>query len=175
MARRFDGLMINSASHSAWSAHVTVATVVQRGDHFLLVEEYSEGFSHAVYNQPAGHVEAGETLIEAALRETLEETAWRVEITDFLGIYTYTPPAFPDKTFFRFCFLAEPLEDTQQALDQDIVQAVWLTFDELQLSARARSPLVIKAIEDARSGQKFPLSIIYEHPFSLSLTPHLEA
>lgn len=159
----------------AWSAHVTVATVIQQDDRFLLVEEKTEGVMHPVYNQPAGHVEAGETLIEAALRETLEETAWQVEITDFLGIYTYTPPMFPDQTYFRFCFLAKPIQDTKQALDTDILQATWLTLEELQYSARARSPLVVKAIQDALSGQKYPLSIIYEHPFSRSLCPNLEA
>lgn len=158
----------------SWSAHVTVATVVQQDDRFLLVEEHSEGFSHAVYNQPAGHVEAGETLIEAALRETLEETAWQVEITDLLGFYTYTPPMFPDRTYFRFCFLAKPIKDTQQKLDTGIIRATWLTLDELQNSGRARSPLVIKAIQDASSGQKYPLSLIYEHPF-ISPTSNLEA
>ena len=80
--------LVSSHATSAWTAHVTVATVVQREDRFLLVEEHSEGFSHTVFNQPAGHVEAGETVIQAAIRETLEETAWRVEITDLLGIYS---------------------------------------------------------------------------------------
>lgn len=168
--------MVNSPHVcNAWSAHVTVATVIQKDERFLLVEEYSEGFAHPVYNQPAGHVEAGETLIQAALRETLEETAWQVEITGFLGIYTYTPPMFPDRTYFRFCFLASAIIDTAQPLDEGIIQAIWLTLDELQNSGRARSPLVIKAIQDALSGQKYPLSMIYEHPFSASLTPHLEA
>ena len=158
--------LASSNATSAWTAHVTVATVVQREDRFLLVEEHSEGFSHTVFNQPAGHVEAGETLIQAAMRETLEETAWRVEITDLLGIYSYTPPMFPDRTFYRFCFLANALEDTQQALDDGIVQAHWMTLDELQLSARARSPLVIRAIEDALAGKKYPVDLIYEHPFA---------
>ncbi|TXJ10340.1 MAG: NUDIX hydrolase [Acinetobacter sp.] len=158
----------------SWSAHVTVATVVQRNDRFLLVEEQTEGVMHPVYNQPAGHVEAGETLIQAALRETLEETAWQVEITDFLGIYTYTPPMFPDQTYFRFCFLAKALHDTQQPLDNDILQATWLTLAELQHSGRARSPLVVKAIQDALAGQKYPLSMIYEHPFA-RFTSDLEA
>lgn len=160
-------------STSAWTAHVTVATVVQREDRFLLVEEHSEGFSHTVFNQPAGHVEAGETLIQAAMRETLEETAWRVEVTDLLGIYSYTPPMFSDRTYYRFCFLANALEDTQQALDDGIVQAHWMTLDELQLSARARSPLVIRAIEDALAGKKYPVDLIYEHPFAqVSSSPY---
>lgn len=157
-----------------WSAHVTVATVVQQDDRFLLVEERSEGFSHLVYNQPAGHVESGETLVQAAIRETLEETAWQVEIEHLLGIYTYTPPMFPDRSYFRFAFLAKPIALTEQSLDQDIVRATWLNLEELQLSARARSPLVIKAIQDALAGHKYPLSLIYEHPLQ-SLISSLDA
>ncbi len=159
----------------AWSAHVTVATVIQQDDRFLLVEEYSEGIHHPVYNQPAGHVEAGETLIQAAIRETLEETAWQVEINHFLGIYSYTPPMLPDHTYFRFCFLATPIQQQQQPLDKDIIQACWLTLEQLQNSGRARSPLVVKAIQDALAGKRYPLEIIYEHPYLPSLTPHLEA
>lgn len=158
----------------SWSAHVTVATVVQQDQRFLLVEEHADNVVHPVYNQPAGHVEAGETLIQAAIRETLEETAWQVEITDLLGIYTYTPPMFPDRTYFRFCFLAKALQHTDNALDNGIIRAVWLTREELENSARARSPMVIKAIDDALAGQKYPLQLIYEHPFT-SLTASWEA
>ena len=63
-----------------------------------------------MFNQPAGHVEYGETIIQAALRETMEETGYAVEINSLLGIYTYTPPMFPDRTYFRFCFLAHVTE-----------------------------------------------------------------
>lgn len=154
-----------------WIPHVTVATVVERDGKFLLVEEYSEGFSHSVFNQPAGHVECAESLIEAAQRETMEETGYQVNITGFLGIYSYTPPMFPDRTYYRFCFLGEVEQHFPDAqLDQGIVAAVWMSLEELQLSARARSPLVIKAIQDALTGIKYPLSLIYEHqnvPFNL--------
>ena len=91
---------------TAWTPHVTVATVVEKDGRFLFVEEHSEGFVHTVFNQPAGHIECGETIIEAAIRETLEETGHHVEIDHLLGIYTYTPPMFPDRTYYRFCFLA---------------------------------------------------------------------
>ncbi|SEL26316.1 NUDIX hydrolase [Acinetobacter sp. DSM 11652] len=149
---------------TAWTAHVTVATVVEKDGKYLFVEEQTEGVMHTVFNQPAGHVEAGETLIQAAVRETMEETGHQVEVTDLLGIYTYTPPMFPDRTYYRFCFLAKSTHYFANAtLDTGIVGTVWMSLDELLETARARSPLVIKAIQDAQSGQKFPLSLVYEH------------
>ena len=149
---------------TAWTAHVTVATVIEKDGKFLFVEEHTETVTHTVFNQPAGHVECGESIVEAAIRETMEETGHTVEVTHLLGMYTYTPPMFPDRTYFRFCFLAKSIDyDPNATLDTDIVGAVWMSLDELQESARARSPLVIKAIQDALSGQKYPLSLIYEH------------
>ncbi|MCU4603230.1 NUDIX hydrolase [Acinetobacter ursingii] len=160
---------------AAWTPHVTVATVVEKDGRFLFVEEHSEGVTHTVFNQPAGHVESGETLIQAAIRETLEETGHTVEIDALLGIYTYTPPMFPDRTYYRFCFLAQSVNvDLNATLDTGIVRAVWMNLDELQETARARSPLVTKAIQDALSGQRFPLSLIYEH-HSPSFTSNLDA
>ena len=149
---------------TAWTPHVTVATIVEKDGKFLFVEEHTEGVSHTVFNQPAGHVEAGESIIDAAIRETMEETGHEVNIDAFLGMYTYTPPMFPDRTYYRFCFLATSLKHHPDAkLDTGIIGAVWMSLDELIESARARSPLVIKAIKDAQAGQKFPLSLIYEH------------
>lgn len=157
-----------------WLAHVTVATVIVRDGRYLLVEERSKDAlspTHDVFNQPAGHVEAGETLIEAARRETLEETGWQVRVTGLLGIYTYTPPVHLDRTYYRFCFLAEPLVDTGQPLDPDIVRTVWFTADELAATGRARSPLVMQAIQDAQTSRCYPLTLINEsflQPFSAS-------
>ena len=153
----------------SWMPHVTVATVVERDGRFLLVEEHSPSTSHLVINQPAGHVEAGETLIEAAIRETLEETGWQVRPTALLGFYTYTPPSNPDCTYYRVCFLAEALShDAERPLDTGIVQALWLTLDELQDTGRARSPLVLRCIADAQRGRAFPLDLIYEHPLFIA-------
>lgn len=149
----------------SWMPHVTVATIVQDEQRFLFVEEQSLSVSHLVINQPAGHVEANETLIEAAIRETLEETGWTVEITGVLGIYTYTPPADPDCTYYRFCFLATPLShDATRPLDTGIEQAIWLTLEQLEQTARARSPLVIRCVQDALQGKRYPLDIIFEQP-----------
>ncbi|MBF7687537.1 NUDIX hydrolase [Acinetobacter rathckeae] len=160
---------------NAWSTHVTVATVIEKDGQYLFVEEHSEGIVHTVYNQPAGHLEYNETLIAAAQRETLEETGYCVEIDHLIGIYSYTPPMAPDRTYFRFCFAAHILNDVANTtLDPDIIRTVWLSKEELELSAQARSPLVIKAIQDYEKGQKYPLSMIYEHPFSPQPTLNLD-
>lgn len=150
----------------SWMPHVTVATIVQDDQQrFLFVEEQSLSASHLVINQPAGHVEAHETLIEAAVRETLEETGWTIDVTHLLGIYTYTPPADPDCTYYRFCFLAKPLShDAARPLDTGIEQALWMTLEALEETARARSPLVIRCVQDALQGKRYPLDIIFEQP-----------
>lgn len=139
------------------------------------VEEHSEGFVHTVFNQPAGHVECGETLTEAAIRETLEETGHHIDIDALLGIYTYTPYVSGPYLLSLLLLAHVTHVESDPKLDTGIVSAVWMTLDELKESARARSPLVIKAIEDAMKGQHYPLALIYEHPFSPSLTSHLDA
>lgn len=145
-----------------WSAHVTVAIVVEQNNRFLMVEEYAKERGSQVFNQPAGHVEAGESLLEACLRETLEETAWHVQITDLLGIYTYTPPGALDRTYYRFCFIAQAIEDTGRSLDPDITATHWLTLQELEQSGQARSPLVLQCIRDYQAGKRLPFDIINE-------------
>jgi 8-oxo-dGTP pyrophosphatase MutT (NUDIX family) len=138
--------------------HVTVATVVARDGRFLFVEE-TVG-ARTVLNQPAGHWEAGETLVEAAVRETLEETAWHVVPTALLGTYTYEPPDLP-YGFLRFAFLAEPARhETGRALDPGIQRAVWLTPAELRAeAARHRSPMVQRCVDDALAGLRYPLTL----------------
>lgn len=139
---------------------MTVATVVVRDGRFLLVEEVVG--SRTVLNQPAGHWEAGETLVEAAVRETLEETAWAVEPTALLGTYTYQPEDLP-YGFLRFAFLAEPRHRHERALDPGILRTVWLTPDELRAAAgRHRSPMVQRCADDALAGRQFPLSVLNE-------------
>jgi 8-oxo-dGTP pyrophosphatase MutT (NUDIX family) len=139
--------------------HVTVAAVVVRDGKFLLVEEGVGGRS--VLNQPAGHWEAGETLFEAVVRETLEETGWDVEPTALLGVYEYEPPEL-GYGFLRFAYLAQPLRHhPDRPLDPGISRALWLTPNELRReAARHRSPMVQRCADDALAGRQHPLALI---------------
>ncbi|AGI24610.1 hypothetical protein H681_13700 [Pseudomonas sp. ATCC 13867] len=143
-----------------WLAHVTVATIVEDQGRFLLVEEMSAD-KKQVFNQPAGHLEANETLIEAAARETLEETGWDVELTAVTGIYLYTAPS-NGVTYQRVCFAARPLRHhPERALDDGILGARWMTRDELAAQPeRWRSHLVLRCIDDYLRGERYPLSLI---------------
>jgi 8-oxo-dGTP pyrophosphatase MutT (NUDIX family) len=142
-----------------WSAHVVVASIVERDGKFLLVEEDIEGAR--VLNQPAGHWEAGETLIEAARREALEETGWDVEPSAVLGIYEFKPPEL-EYTFLRVAFISQALKHhPERALDHGIAAAVWLTHGELLARAgQHRGPAVMRCVDDYLSGQRYPLSLI---------------
>lgn len=112
-------------------------------------------------NQPAGHLEDNESLIEAAIRETLEETAWQVSIEALTGIYRWRHPVSGD-TYLRFCFKGNAIQRLDQALDDDIHQAVWLTADEVrQRTAQHRSPLVNQCIEDYLAGQHYSLDLLH--------------
>lgn len=144
-----------------WLAHSSVATIVEKDGLFLMVEESDNG--RTVFNQPAGHLEAGETLFAAAIRETLEETAWQVELQYLLGLYHY--PAPNGVTYIRHSFVAKALKHfPKQALDDDIIAAHWLSADTI-LSADfpARSPIVQLTLRDYLSGTRYPLSLIYHH------------
>ncbi|UTW04978.1 NUDIX hydrolase [Amphritea atlantica] len=146
-----------------WTPHVTVATIIEHDDKFLCVEEQSQSLGQLVINQPAGHVEANETFIEAAIRETLEETGWSVTPTGLIGIYIYTAPA-NGVTYHRYCFAARAESyDPDLPLDTGIERAVWLSRAELeQQKDRLRSPMVTQCIDDYLSGIRFPLSVIVE-------------
>ncbi|MDI9245694.1 NUDIX hydrolase [Marinobacter sp. CHS3-4] len=144
-----------------WTPHATVAVIVEDDQgRFLMVEEHSHG--QIVYNQPAGHVEENERILDAALRETLEETGWKVRLDHFLGMYTYRAPA-NGVTYYRFCFTATALSRATDKLDSDIIAAHWLTWEELtRKQQQLRSPLVLQCIEDYRNGREFPLDVIVE-------------
>lgn len=142
-----------------FTPHVTVATVVEDQDRFLLVEEAADG--RAVFNQPAGHLEADESLTQAALRETLEETGWDVELTAVIGIYLYTAPS-NGVTYQRVCFAARPLRQRQDhPLDDGIIGPRWLTREELAAQPdRWRSELVLRCIDDYLAKERYPLELI---------------
>lgn len=139
--------------------HIVVATIVERDGRYLIVEEMIEG--QRMLNQPAGHWEPGETLLEGAIRETLEETAWDVEPTAFLGIYEWQAPHLP-YTFVRFAFVARALRHhPERALDDGIVLARWMTLEELRAcEPMHRSPAVLACIDDYRAGRTFPLEVV---------------
>jgi 8-oxo-dGTP pyrophosphatase MutT (NUDIX family) len=140
----------------------TVATVAIRNGRFLLVEE--ETSAGVRLNQPAGHLEAGETLVDAAVREALEETGYHVRPVALVGIYRWQAPGPAGATFIRFAFAAEVLDhDAARRLDEGIVRALWLDYDEL-VARRAshRSPLVLRCVDDHRAGRRQPLDLVTE-------------
>ena len=141
----------------AWKPAATVAAVVERDGRFLFVEEMIDG--RRVLNQPAGHLEPDESLVEACRREVLEETAHRFEPTALVGIYrwVYAPRNI---TFLRFCFRGRIEGTEDQPLDRQIIGLHWLTRDEL-VARRAdhRSPLVQRCVDDFVAGHAFPLEV----------------
>lgn len=139
--------------------HVTVATVVENDNRFLLVEERPEG--RLVINQPAGHLEADETLVEAARRETLEETGCEVDIAGVVGLGLYH--AANGETYFRTTFYAHLVKQHEGAtLDSDIERPVWLTLDEMkERAAQLRSPMVLESVERYLAGHRYPLDMLY--------------
>jgi len=140
---------------------VTVATIVERDGRFLTVLEETRAGRRL--NQPAGHLESGESIADGAARETLEETGWRVRATHLVGIYTWAA-VDNGATFVRFTFAAEAIaHDPARPLDAGIVQALWLTYDELAARrAEHRSPLVMRCIDDHRAGRRWPADVVVD-------------
>jgi 8-oxo-dGTP pyrophosphatase MutT (NUDIX family) len=142
-----------------WYPHLTVATIIENNGNFLIVKELSDG--KTVLNQPAGHVDENETLIEAAVRETLEETGWHVQIDALVGFYMYTSPD-NGTTYFRALFTATALEEEPNyTLDEGILAAQWLSLEEIrQQQPILRSPMVLQCVEDYLTGKRLPLDCI---------------
>jgi 8-oxo-dGTP pyrophosphatase MutT (NUDIX family) len=141
---------------------VTVAAIVGRDDRFLLVEEHTRAGLRL--NQPAGHLEAAETLAAAAVRETLEETGYEVTLTALVGIYRWQAPE-TGATFLRFAFAADVAgHEPGRTLDDGIVRALWLDYAELAARrALHRSPLVLRCVDDFRAGRRLPLDLVTEY------------
>ena len=150
---------------SVWKPSVTVAAVIERDGKFLLVEEMIDG--RKVINQPAGHLDPGESLAAACSREVLEETAHRFEPTALVGFYlTRGAQDGQDVTYLRFAFSGTlgPRE-ADRALDHGIVRTLWLTPAEIEASReRHRSPLVWRCIQDHLAGRRYPLDLVFADP-----------
>ena len=145
-----------------WKPNVTVAAVVQRDGKFLLVEEETD--AGLAFNQPAGHLEEGESLIDAVVREALEETAYHFKPTHLVGIYNWQHPT-KNVTYLRFAFAGELLGwEADRKLDDGIVAARWLTLDEVEATReRHRSPLILRCIEDLVAGKRYPLDLLVHY------------
>lgn len=150
-----------------WSPSVTVAAIIERDGRYLLVEEDTpEGLC---LNNPAGHLDPGESPQQGAVRETLEETAREFAPEALVGVYLsrFTRPATgEDVTFLRFAFcgtVGEPIAG--RALDAPIRRTLWMTLDEIRASqARHRSPLVLRCIADHAKGQRHALDLVTVDP-----------
>lgn len=142
-----------------WTPHVTVATIIEQDNRYLMVYEEADGKN--VYNQPAGHLDPNETLKEAAIRETLEETGWTIALTGVVGVNLYTAPS-NGITYFRTTFIGKALsQDTNRPLDTGIIEAVWLSYEELVARKdQLRSPMTLQIIEEYRAGRRFPLEVV---------------
>ena len=146
-----------------WKPHATVAAIIERDNKFLMVEELVN--NQRVFNQPAGHLDPDESLIDAVIRETLEETAWGFTPEAITGIYLWKHPE-NGESFLRVAFCGTCHDHhAEQTLDDGILQAVWKSRDELiQLQRQLRSPLVINCIDDYLAGKRFPLDMLVSVP-----------
>ena len=143
-----------------WKPNLTVAALIERDGRFLMVEEHTpEGLR---LNQPAGHLEPGESLLEASVREVLEEAAHRFVPEYLVGVYQWTR-AQGDITYLRFAYGGKSLgEESGRTLDEGIVRTLWMDVDALRASVeRHRSPLVLQCVEDWLAGQRYPLALVH--------------
>jgi 8-oxo-dGTP pyrophosphatase MutT (NUDIX family) len=147
-------------SNQAGRPRVTVAALVERDGRFLFVEE-RDIQGDLVINQPAGHVESGETILEAVVRETYEETGWRVRPEALVGFYLWSRPDGA-ASYLRIAIAGCPeRHDPGASLDEGIVRALWLSPDELaERRNMHRSPMVVRCVEDYLAGERYPLSVL---------------
>lgn len=162
--------------NTRWKPHVTVAAVIEQGSRFLLVEE--ETADGLRLNNPAGHLDCGETPEQACARETLEETAYRFTPGALVGIYLSRQigPDGSDTTYLRFAFCGTlGACDPHRALDTGIVRALWMTADEIRAStARHRSPLLVQCMDDYLRGARYPLALVQADASVIHATQSLQ-
>lgn len=157
-------LAIIAAMPNRWKPNVTVAALIERDGHFLLVEEdTADGLR---LNNPAGHLDPGESPIQACIREVLEETAHDFTPTAVVGVYLNRfrrTRTGDDITYLRFAFAGQlGTHHGWRALDEGIVRTVWMTPDEIRATReRHRSPLLLRCLEDYLAGQRFALSLVH--------------
>jgi len=141
-----------------WTPRVTVAAVIEQNNKFLFVEELING--ERVLNQPAGHLEAGEALQEAVIREVWEETAREFNPSALVGIYLW-PMSGSDRSYLRFCFAGTASErNPAQKLDEDILDTCWLDYATLQAHSRLRSPMVLQCVQDYQTKPRVSLDLL---------------
>jgi 8-oxo-dGTP pyrophosphatase MutT (NUDIX family) len=148
------------AKKTTWCPHVTVASIVADSDgRFLMVEESVGG--QVRYNQPAGHLDPDESLAAAAVRETMEETGWQIELAHLIGVHQWFSPHHGDH-IVRFSFAGRAVrQHPERELDDGILRPLWLHRDEIEaLGERLRSPLVLRSIDAWLDGQRLPLSTV---------------
>ena len=142
-----------------WTPRATVAAVIENKGKFLMVEEDTGLEPHTVFNQPAGHLEDGESLINAVVRETLEETGYGFTPTALVGIYRWIEPVSGD-TYLRFTFTGDLGQyHPDHPLDDGVIGPRWLNKDEIdRLGSSLRSPLVSRCVDDYLANQRFSLT-----------------
>ena len=147
-----------------WKPHVTVAAIAEEHGKLLLVEELING--QLVLNQPAGHLDDGESIIDAVIRETLEETAYEFVPEHLIGVYRWCP-CDKDRTYIRFAFSGKIGKHfPNQPLDDGITQALWLSPEEITAQQqRWRTTMVGEVFDHYLSGNRYPLEILNEVSF----------
>ncbi len=150
-----------TVGETIWKPHTTVAAICEREGYFLLVKEKVNG--KVVFNQPAGHLNPGESLRDAVIRETLEETQYEFKPGGLQGIYRFVPAEAPETTYIRFLFCGEVGSRLNGALDQGIISVEWMNYAEIKsCREQHRSPLVLQSIDDYLNKPSYPLGVISE-------------
>jgi 8-oxo-dGTP pyrophosphatase MutT (NUDIX family) len=149
-----------------WKPSVTVAAVIERDGHFLLIEE--ETSDGVRLNQPAGHLDPHESLEQAVVREVREETAYDFTPTALVGMYMSrycSKRRGTDVTYLRFTFCGTPGRQYDEPLDHGIIRTLWMTRDEIAATEeRHRSPIVLRCVDDYLAGKRVPLDLMHTHP-----------